>query len=167
MTMERACRILLLVVAVTAMLGYTAFAKGGSIGIYAIVDKVVLEPDEANPERIRIWGTFIVPVRRSSGAHQRPQRGYLYYSLPTGREEVVKREWLELKSVAGTGRAVGFAAYWMLSSRTPGAHTSLEVRVRQDGDTTAPDVYPRAIGVLERDDGNNPEFDRFIAELEK
>src|SRR4029450_2698334 len=129
MTMERACRILLLVVAVTAMVAYTAIAKGGSIGIYAIVDKVVLEPDEANPERIRIWGTLIVPVRRSSGAHQRPQRGYLYYSLPTGREEVVKREWLELKSVAGTGRAVGFAAFWILGSRPPGEETCVVMLV--------------------------------------
>jgi hypothetical protein len=166
MTMKRASRIVLLIVAVTAMVAYTTIAKGGSIGIYAIVDKVVLEPDEANPERIRIWGTFIVPVPRSSGAHQRPQRGYLYYSLPAGRD-VVKKEWLKLESVAGTGQVVGFAAYWMLSPRTPGAYTSLEVRVRQDGDAAGPDVYPATIGVLERDDGKNPEFERFIAELKK
>ena len=165
--MKQACRILLLIIPVTAILGHTAFAKGGSIGIYAIVDKVVLEPDEANPDRIRIWGTFIVPVPRSSGAHQFPQRGYLYYSLPAGREDDVKKEWLKLMSVAGTGKVVGFAFYWMLSPRTPGAYTSLEVRVRQDGDAAAPDVYPSTIGVLERDDGKNPEFDRFIAELKK
>jgi hypothetical protein len=128
--MKRAHRILLLVVAITAMIGYMAFAKAGSIGIYAIIDKVVLEPDEVNPERIPIWGTFVVPVPRSSGAHQRPQRGYLYYSLPAGREDTVKREWLKLESVAGTGQVVGFAGYWMLSPRTPGSYTSLEVRVR-------------------------------------
>jgi hypothetical protein len=165
--MKQAARVLLLVVAVTAMLGYTAFAKGGSIGIYAIVDEVALEPDEANPERIRIWGTFIVPVPRSSGAHQHPQRGYLYYSLPAGREDVVKREWLKLQSVTGTGKVVGFAAYWMLSPRTPGAYTALDVRVRQDGDAAGPDVYPSTIGVLEQDDGKNPGFGRFIAELKK
>ena len=71
--MKRACRILLLIVAVTAMIGHVAFAKGGTIGIYAIVDKLALEPDDANPKRIRMWGTFIVPVPRSSGAHQTPQ----------------------------------------------------------------------------------------------
>jgi hypothetical protein len=165
--MKPGYRILLLIIPVTAMIGHVAFAKGGTIGIYAIVDKLALEPDDANPERIRIWGTFIVPVPRSSGAHQTPQRGYLYYSLPPGREDAVKREWLKLHSVAGTGQVVGFAAYWMLSPRTPGAYTALEVRVRQDGDAAGPDVYPSTIGVLERDDGKNPEFGRFIAELKK
>jgi hypothetical protein len=44
MIMKLAPQILLVIVAVSAMFGYMAFAKGGSIGIYAIVDKVVLEP---------------------------------------------------------------------------------------------------------------------------
>jgi hypothetical protein len=32
----------------------TAFAKDGSIGIDAIVESVILKPDENNPQRIRI-----------------------------------------------------------------------------------------------------------------
>ena len=36
---------------------FQAFASD-PIGIYALVDKVVLEPNEKNPERIQIHGAF-------------------------------------------------------------------------------------------------------------
>ena len=38
------------------------------VGIYAIVDKVAFEPDMTSPERVRIDGTFVVPIRMSSGS---------------------------------------------------------------------------------------------------
>ena len=36
------------------------------LGIYAIVEKVVFEPSESAPQRIQIWGAFVVPVPMSS-----------------------------------------------------------------------------------------------------
>jgi hypothetical protein len=156
----------LLLIALSTAFARVAFAKIGSVGIYATIDKIVLEPDENSPERIRIFGTFIIPVPRSSGFHEHPQQGYLYYRIPVGREDVAK-EWLELKKFAGTGKAIGFAAYWMPSPRTPYTNTSLEVHIHKDGDTATPDPYPRSIGILEKDDGINPKFEDFVAELKR
>ncbi len=47
------------------LLAQLSLAKNGNIGIYGIVDKVVLEPDENAAERIQIWGLFVVPVERA------------------------------------------------------------------------------------------------------
>ena len=33
-------------------------AASGQVSIYAIVEKVVLEPNDSAPERIQIWGAF-------------------------------------------------------------------------------------------------------------
>src|SRR5258705_1328341 len=81
-------------------------AKRGTIGIYAIVDKVAFEPDENSPERIRIWGVFVVPVPISSGQYKTPQRGYLYFRIAPGMEQVAKQEWGDLKNLAGTGQGI-------------------------------------------------------------
>src|SRR5882724_9007830 len=75
-------------------------AKRCTIGIYAIVDKVEFEPDENSPERIRIWGVFVVPVAMSSGQYTTPQRGYLYFRIAPGMEQVAKQEWSDLKNLA-------------------------------------------------------------------
>jgi len=76
------------------MVGYIAFAKGGTIGIYAIVDKVVFEPDQANPERIRIWGVHRSHVPGSETVtftnlvgHKVEVTGVL---IPAGKETKVK-----------------------------------------------------------------------------
>jgi hypothetical protein len=85
----------------------------GPVGIYAIVEKVVLEPNELAPERIQVWGAFAFfddPQQSVSAA----KRGYLYFKLPAGATgstlEAVRREW-DLKSVAGTGQAIAFGRW--------------------------------------------------------
>jgi hypothetical protein len=52
----RTLRVVIMSVAVIFLLVQISPAKNGNIGIYGIVDKVVLEPDENAPERIQIWG---------------------------------------------------------------------------------------------------------------
>src|SRR5436190_1550023 len=118
---------------------------GGKPGIYAVVDSVTLEPGTGAPERIRITGTFVVPQPVSSGLHQAPQRGYLYFSLPSERQEAIRKDWSDLAKVAGTGRVVGFAEYWVSRPFAPGdrafeagarggtMNTSLEVEVHRIG----------------------------------
>ena len=83
----------------------------GPVGFYGIIEKVVFEPSEKAPERIQIWGAFAVvdggPAR--PGATSKPLRGYLYFKLPDGSDRAAARtEWMDLKSVAGTGQAIGF-----------------------------------------------------------
>ena len=78
-------------------------------GIYARVDKVVFEPNAAAPERIQIWGAFAVATVGNRNTYEPAQRGYLYYSLKEGKEDVCKKEWADLKSVAGSGQIIAFA----------------------------------------------------------
>ena len=89
----------------------STFASG-PIGIYGIVDKVVFEPNEQSPERIQVWGAFSYFEDAREGLKVSPsKRGYLYFSLPTNVSEepsIVKKEWSDLKAIAGTGHAVGF-----------------------------------------------------------
>jgi hypothetical protein len=86
----------------------------GPIGVYALVDKVTFEPSAENPERIRISGVFIVAedTPDNSTVYSAPQRGYLYLRLPKGNEELARREWADLKSVAGTRQVVGLGSSW-------------------------------------------------------
>lgn len=87
----------------------------GPIGIYGIVEKVIFEPSESSPERIQVFGAFALVdggVGNPQGATT-PKRGYLYFSLPEDRplQEAAKKEWADLKAVAGTGQAIGFGSY--------------------------------------------------------
>ena len=127
-------------------IGFTTPSVSAStvVGIFAIVDAVHLEPDEATPERIRIAGTFVVPVPVSSGEHKQPERGHVCFSLPPGMEEEAKKDWAALKSVAGTGRVVGFGKYWVVVERWINGtfNTSLVVRIDQAADTLPCEAYP-------------------------
>jgi hypothetical protein len=102
---------LTITVLVGAMLMFTAATLTASdpIGIYAIVEKVIYEPSEAAPQRVQIWGAFaFADTTRGGDYYTKPQVGYLYYALPAGKEEIVRKEWADLKSVAGTGQGVAF-----------------------------------------------------------
>ena len=115
----------------------------GPIGVYALVDQIAFEPNADKPERIRISGVFSVAVETpdNSTVYSAPQRGYLYFtlpSLPSGNQDLARTEWVDLKSIAGTRQIVGFGASW-----------GAKVRVRKaDEDAKAPDEYPIANGVV-------------------
>ena len=87
----------------------------GPVGIYGIIERVVFEPSEQAPERIRVFGAFALVdggVNSPQGASA-AKRGYLYFSLPEDRvqQQAARTEWADLKAVAGTGQAVGFGNY--------------------------------------------------------
>jgi hypothetical protein len=108
------------------------------IGLYAVVDKVVLEPSDSAPERIQIWGAFALSDAKSGDAYSAPQTGYLYYRCQAGQESTCRNEWEDLKSVAGKGVGVGFG----------GRYTAVG-RVRQASVKPAdPDPYPIKMGVV-------------------
>jgi hypothetical protein len=113
----------------------------GPIGVYALVDKVAFEPGSGEPRRIRISGVFIAAEETpdNSTVYSTPQRGYLYLALPKGNEELARREWGDLKSVAGTRQVVGFGSSW-----------GAKVRVRKldDQEAKPPGDYPLGNGVV-------------------
>jgi hypothetical protein len=169
----------LLLVAISAFLLLlppgSVVAKNASIGIYAIVEHVTFDPENA-PNFVRIAGVFVVPARMSSGSYRSPQKGYLYFRIAPGMEEAVRRDWNALKVAAGTGKVVAFGEYWVPNSNDPqgNPHHSLEVRVRAEGDRTSPDVYPipRADGVIEADSmlhdvDHDPQADKIAVQLQE
>lgn len=139
---------------------------GDKPAIYAIIDAVTFEPSEEAAERIRIMGTFTVPVPVSSGLHARPQHGFLYFSLSGESEERVRQDWSDLARLAGTSRVVGFGEYWVSRPMAPGdrpyeagarggtMNSSLVVRVHPPGEAAEPEPYPlpHELGVFTRFD---------------
>jgi hypothetical protein len=104
-------RILALVGVLATVAGVSA-AVSGMLGIYGIVEKVIFEPNESAPERIQVWGAFAYVEGRVGGSQvSAAKRGYLYFRMPPMQAEVIKREWNDLKALAGTGQAIGFGSW--------------------------------------------------------
>jgi hypothetical protein len=164
-------------------------ASGGILGIFGVIDRAVFEPDEARAERIQLWGVF--GYADCCGGLSKVERGYLYFKLPsadsasgTNNTRLVRNEWADLKSVAGTGQAVGFG-FWDDSGQArglrPGARisstayqveflpvnaTQKELRVRPASEKPeSPAEYHTDIGVVKLSPvGNNAEIVRLLKE---
>jgi hypothetical protein len=109
----------------------------GPIAAYAIVENVVMEPNDATPDRIQVWGVFMLESSPQSSSYGSPQRGYLYYKLPSGNDAKAARAvWVDLKKVAGTGMTIGFGSGSTAIATGAG-------RVRKVTETPAnPDAFP-------------------------
>jgi len=108
------------------------------IGVYAVIDKVVLEPTEGQPQRVQIWGAFSLADTRNNDDYGTPQKGYLYYSCAAAQSSTCQNEWADLKSVAGKGIGVGFGGRRMPTGRVRSATDKPE----------SPDAYPIRMGVV-------------------
>jgi len=109
------------------------------VGIYAVIDRVVLEPNADAPQRIQIWGVFSFADQRAPDAYFAPERGYLYYTFgQTPKLQAVLAEWSDLRALAGQPRAIGFGA----------RYASLG-RVRRPEEPAAnADTYPLGFGIV-------------------
>lgn len=112
------------------------------IGIYARIDRVVYEPGPNDPERIQIWGAFAMASKENRNSYEPARRGYLYYSLKPGKEEVCRKEWADLKAKAGTDQIIGFGGRDMATGHVRKA----------DEKATDPDVYPVGFGLVKMSD---------------
>jgi len=106
------------------------------VGIYALVDKVVFEPNESNPERVQVWGAFAI-AEGHGYTYQNAERGYLYYKVNTEKPAVCRNEWSDLKSVAGTGQIVAFGSRYAEKGTLR----------KKDAKAENPDTYPIAMGL--------------------
>src|SRR5262245_43968368 len=122
--------------AVAIPLCAASLVASGPVGFYGIVEKVVFEPSEAKAERIQVFGAFAYVDSRDSGVRpgeiSKVARGYLYFTLPGSDIQAqdtanIRREWADLKAVAGTGQAVGFGMWGY-----PGAFRSLDPSASKD-----------------------------------
>jgi hypothetical protein len=125
-------------VVLCAALTTVALRASDFVGVYAVVDKVVLEPSDAAPQRVQIWGAFALSDGKAGSNYGPAQPGYLYYACPSGQETVCRKEWEDLKSVAGKDTGVGFGERYKETGR-----------IRKAGEKPAsPDAYPIARGVV-------------------
>jgi hypothetical protein len=106
-------------------------------GIYAFVDRVAFEPSDAAPERIQVWGGFALANTANRDDYHNAERGYMYFKLRPGDEEICKKEWADLKSIAGTRQIVAFGSRF----------AKPEPKLRKaDAKPENPDVYPKSWG---------------------
>ena len=147
-TRKRVLRLLTSVVGLVVLFCATQIAMASDpVGVYALIDKVVIEPNDNAPERIQIWGTFITSTGDFGSAYNQPVRGYLYFSLPSGKEQLAKAEWSDLKKIAGTGQAIAFG------SRYQQMKTHAQVRKASDK-VESPDTYPTGMGLVKLPDSH-------------
>jgi hypothetical protein len=117
------------------------------VGIYVIVDRVVLEPNEQAPQTIQVWGAI------STGRYDATaKRGYLYFRAPFVAEfrEAALREWKDLKAVAGSSQAVAFGQHYFYVNQASAADAYARAlpRIRPASEKPdAPDGYPVNVGV--------------------
>ena len=128
----RCCRVAALLSLVAAA---GTISASGPVAVYAIVDKVIFEPNETSPQRIQIWGAFSVAAQPYSTNYSPAQKGYLYYKLDRSSEQSTRATWADLKKVAGTGEAVGFGGGFSASGAGARVRKSTE---KPD----SPDAYP-------------------------
>ncbi len=128
-----------LVILSAACIGWAVSLQASDpVGVYAVVEKVVLEPSDAAPQRIQLWGAFSIAEKDNADNYGPAQRGYLYYSCPAGQESVCRSEWADLKSVAGKNTGVGFGGRYKDSGRIRKA----------DEKVASPDSYPIQMGIV-------------------
>jgi hypothetical protein len=116
----------------------TSASASDPLGVYCIVDKVVLEPSDY-PDRAQIWGACAIADRNFvNGSFSAPAKGYFYYAIPLGKEEIVRAEWNDLRQASGTGALVGYGRRYQPVGRFRGSADRVE----------SPDPYPVHMGVL-------------------
>jgi len=145
-----------------------AVTASGRVGLYGIVEKVVFEPTDRAPERVQVWGAFAYADGATfAGSASQVRRGYLYFKLPDAGDPMLapaRKEWADLKAVAGTGQAIGFGQWAYLggfSQLDPGARSSgilemypgkrveTDLRVRPASETpSAPTTYQTDSGIV-------------------
>jgi len=141
--------------AVALVLTIVPLRASDPVGAYAIIEKVVLEPNATEPTAVQIFGVFSFAVRRAADGTQpwpagsfgtantgdvyaAVQKGYVYYTCPKGKEATCRNEWTDLKSLAGTPEVIGFGSRWAMTGRV---HPVTEK-------STTPDVYPLNVGLV-------------------
>ena len=128
-------------------------AASDPLGVYCMIDKVVLEPSDC-PDRAQIWGAC---MPSNSPRPAAPKRGFFYYTAKPGQEEIARHEWADLKRVAGKEIAVGFGR----RNYPAGTFRAVDAKVE------APDEYPIHLGVVELGDNSWPAmvYPNFFASL--
>ncbi len=125
----------------------TPYSVSDPVGVYAAIDRVVLEPDASNPQRAQVWGVFaIADPKAGPENYAAPQRGYMYYSVNSATARATLAEWSDLQSIAGKNQVVGYGGRYEKNGRIRLANEPVR----------DPDTYPRSYSGLVRMPTKNP-----------
>ena len=130
-------RIVLALLCVSIFCSSALLLASGPAGCYAIVDRIVMEPNESAPKRIQVWGVFSLADGKSGNAYLAPQAGYMYFELQPNQNQQTLAEWSDLKKVAGTESVIAFAERSQWNGRIRKASDKVE----------SPDAYPVYNGI--------------------
>ena len=108
-------RIRLLLGAGLVVAGVSSMVASDRTAIYARIDKILLEPADA-PKAIQIWGLFALAKPQDPNDYLPIARGYLYFEL-AGNADAARKEWSDLKAIAGTGQIVSIGSRYELHGR--------------------------------------------------
>jgi hypothetical protein len=172
-------RVIVVVIGLAVLVGASRLGASGPLGVFAIVEKVAFEPNDTAPERVRVWGAFAFTDGdpQNARAVSAAKHGYIYFTLPTDAPSTIptiRREWADLKSVAGTGQAIGFGNWFYMSTfnalqpdvkpqapsaiyqTSPAGGGPTDLRVRPDAEPPAsPAIYRTNAGIVKISaDGN-------------
>jgi hypothetical protein len=125
---------------ILAALSLSTARASGYVGVYALIDKVVMEPNADNPERIQIFGVFSIATDKQ--VFQPAQRGYLYFKLSGDNQALIRREWADLKAAAGARTVISFGG-----SGFAGSFSTIPRLRKPDEKPSAPDPYVLGAGL--------------------
>jgi len=146
-----------LFIAVSFLCAESALMAEGPVGVYAMVQKVVMEPNAQTPARIQIWGVFVWVDGglKTPGPINVPQRGYMYFKLPASAAQAAaaKSQWNEIKMLAGTSQVIAFGNWEYVGPfedlHIPVTGNTEEVRVRKQNEAPAkPITYVPNMGLV-------------------
>jgi len=81
------------------------------VAVYGKIDRVVFEPNGEAPDQVQVFGVFSVGIRENPNDYQPARAGYLYYRAAKD-PQIARREWADLKAIAGTNQIVAFGLRW-------------------------------------------------------
>jgi hypothetical protein len=79
------------------------------VGVYALLDQVVLKPDDQQPTTLELHGAFALAEGRHGDYYRSPRAGVVRFAV--GKEPAeAAQQWRDLRALAGTGKVVGFSS---------------------------------------------------------
>lgn len=76
-------------------------------------------------------------IPRDPVTYAPPESGYMYFRLLAGKEDACRKEWADLKRVAGTRQVIGFGSRWKEKGRVRKAAENPD----------SPDSHPLSFGM--------------------
>jgi hypothetical protein len=84
-------------------------------GIYAVIEDITHTSPGTPDETVRVRGIFSLAKDRN--AYKTPVYGYMLFRLKKGEEVLCRKEWADLKRVAGTGQVIAFSRRFRRGTR--------------------------------------------------